>query len=65
MKNRSSFLNILLIFVGLVVASVLLQFLLALATGVLGLVFKFGIPLLIIGGIIYWLTTKRPRRYKR
>ncbi|KFN89159.1 hypothetical protein [Tetragenococcus muriaticus] len=65
MKNRSNFLNILLIFVGLVLASILLQVLLSLATGILSLIFKFGIPLLIIGGVIYWLTSKGPRRYKR
>ncbi|GEQ49711.1 hypothetical protein LQF61_04660 [Tetragenococcus koreensis] len=64
MKNRSNFLNILIILVGLILASVALKILLSLATGILYLVFKFGIPLLIIGGVIYWLTNrhKSPRR---
>lgn len=62
MKNRSNLLNIFIIFVGLILASMLLKILLTLTTGVLYLVFKFGIPLLIIGGVIYWLINKRPNR---
>ncbi|MCF1684446.1 hypothetical protein LQF67_02490 [Tetragenococcus halophilus] len=65
MKSRSNFLNILIIIGGLVLASLVLKILLSLATGVLYLVFKFGIPLLIIGGVIYWLTNKRGKRPRR
>lgn len=65
MKSRSNFINILIIIVGLVLASLLLNILLSLASGVLYLVFKFGIPLLIIGGVIYWLTNKRHKRPRR
>ncbi|GAA3015664.1 hypothetical protein [Tetragenococcus solitarius] len=65
MKNRSNLSNILIIFVGLILASMLLKILLTLTTGVLYLIFKFGIPLLIIGGIIYWLTNRDSNRYKR
>ncbi|GMA06874.1 hypothetical protein GCM10025886_00250 [Tetragenococcus halophilus subsp. flandriensis] len=65
MRSRSNFLNILIIIGVLVLASLILQILLSLASGVLYLVFKFGIPLLIIGGVIYWLTNKRGKRPRR
>lgn len=65
MRNRSNLTNIVLILIGLILASVLLKVILSITGGILYLIFKFGIPILIIAGIVYLLTNtnrNRPRR---
>ncbi len=62
MNNQSTFITIIKIIVGLVLASLAIKVLFALFSGLFWVAFRYGIPLLLAIGIVYLVSPKNNQR---
>lgn len=64
MNTNSLFGKIITVIAFFVLASIVLSLAFSIIGGLIGLVFRFGIPLLIAIGIVKWLTDRRVNRHR-